>query len=83
MQDVLAMQGSQSLDHLNEYFPDGRLSYHAIGLLVLYNLLIQVSIVQVVHHDAQARSRVFKKGFFVTDDTCMAKNGKKQLLIYY
>ena len=56
MQDVLAVQGSQSLDHLNEYFPDGRLSYHAIGLLVLYNLLIQVSIVQVVHHDAQARS---------------------------
>jgi len=41
--------------------------------LVLQNFLIKVSIVEKVHHDAQARSLIFEKCFFVTDDAAMTK----------
>jgi len=67
------MQGSKCLDHLKEDLPDGRLLHFAVCLLVLQNLLVKVSIVEKVHHDAQARSWIFEECFFVTDDAAMTK----------
>ena len=53
MENVLAVQCSQSFAHFNEYFPDGRLSDHSLSFLILHNLLIQIAIVQIVHDNAQ------------------------------
>ena len=52
MHDVDGVQGLQSADDLNEQVPNLRLREHGLVRLMLHNLLVQVSIVCVLHHDA-------------------------------
>ena len=56
MQDVLAVKSSQSFAHFDENFPDCRFAHHSISLLVLDDFLVQISVIQIVHHDAKARA---------------------------
>lgn len=73
MQNIARMQGSKCLDHLEKDPPDDSFFHFAARLLVLDNLLVEVSIVEKVHHDAQTGSWILKKCFFVTDDAAVTK----------
>ena len=79
VQDVLAVECSQGFAHFDENFPDCRLADHPIGLLILDDFLVQIAVVEIVHHDAQARARILEKGLFVTDNARMAKGQKKSI----
>ena len=68
MQNILPVERIECLDHLNEDFPDERLVHLAVRLLILDNFLIEIAIVEELHHDAQAGSLILKKGLFVTDN---------------
>ena len=40
---------------------------------MLYNLLVQITVVQEIHHYAQARSLILEKGFLVPNDTSVGE----------
>ena len=84
MENILPMECIECLDHLNEDFPDERLVHLAVRLLILDNFLIEIAIVEELHHDAQAGSLILKKGLFVTDNALVTK-GKNEMVIneYY
>lgn len=52
MEDFHLMQGLEAANYLNEYFPDLILRNVLLLLLVLGDLLKQVSIVRVFHYNA-------------------------------
>ena len=55
MQNVSLVQSSESLYHLDEDDPDQRLIDLSAFFLILANFLVQVSIIEVVHDDTEAR----------------------------
>lgn len=71
------MERLKGLDHLNEDLPNRILVDLTVALLVLHDFLVQVTVVQEVHHDTETRSGVLEKGLFVTDDTAMSSGTKK------
>lgn len=68
MQNVAYVECFQCLDHLEYDFPNVTLINLAVAFLILDDFLVEITIVEIVHHDAEARSGIFKKCFFVTDD---------------
>ena len=51
MQNILPVERIECLDHLNEDFPDLGLVHLAVRLLILDNFLIEIAIVEELHHD--------------------------------
>ena len=79
MQNILSMECIECLDHLNEDFPDEWLVHLAVRLLILDNFLIEIAIVEELHHDAQAGSLILKKGLFVTDNALVTIDKKRMV----
>ena len=75
------MQCPQCFYHLYEDLPNDFLADLAAALLVLDDFLVEVTIVQEVHHDAEARGRVFEKCFFVTDNAPMPTQWKDRTIV--
>ena len=71
MQNVLVVKGVQCLHHLYEYSPDETFIHLAIGFLLLDDFLVKVSIIQVIHHNAEAGGVVLKECLLVTDNAVM------------
>ena len=63
------MKFFQSFDHFHENCPNFLLFDHLRHLLVFKDLLIEVSIVQEIHHETEAGSLILEKRLLVTDNT--------------
>ena len=71
MQDVPGMQSLECLDNLYKDEPDTLLVDVLLLFLMLDNLLVEISIVEKVHHQTETGRSVLKKGLFVTDYAIM------------
>ena len=78
MQNGLIVKGVQRLQHLYEYSPDETFINLSVGFLILDDFLVQVSVIEVIHYDAEARSVVLKECLFVTDNAVMTREERTQ-----
>ena len=79
MDKLAIVQGLQPVQHLDEIRPAGLLGYFCrFARLRCRNLLQQVPIVRVFHHDAKSRSAVLHKALFVGDDVRMPISGDEK-----
>ncbi len=62
------MQGLHSRSNLNEYRPNGLLIKESIVLLMMHDLLVEITIINVFHDDTQGRGGVFEERVLVSDD---------------
>lgn len=70
MEDLELVQSLETSDHLYEYSPDFFFLESGLVVLVVNNLLVQVSVVSVVHHYAEVLF-LFYERLLVTDDIGM------------
>ena len=75
------MQDVECSDHLDENGPDGWLINRLLLLLMFNNFLVEILIVRILHHQAETRSLIFKKGFFVTDNGFVIDRGQNADLV--
>lgn len=75
MENFEVVQGLQTFDHLNKNSPDVVLLELCFALLVIYNLLVEVSIISVVHYDAE-ELMVLQESVFVPNYIWVLNGGK-------
>lgn len=71
MHDFTGVKCSQATHNLDEYVPDLLLLDVGFSLLVGTDLLKHVSVIRVLHHEAQTARRLINKSFFVADHVWM------------
>ena len=81
MQDVSSVECLESLDYLDEDEPDALLVNVLLVFLMFDYLLVEVSIVEEVHHKAETGRGILKKGLFVTDYAIMTIKMRKEIKI--
>ena len=65
MQNFPIMQGFKSSNNLNKNIPNFLFFYVCFSLLVAANLLENVAIICILHHQAQTATSFINKSFFV------------------
>ena len=70
------MEGSQPSDNLNEYVPNFLLLYVGLSLLVTADFLEHVSVVRVLHHQAQAGRRLVNERLLEPDHVRLVNTGQ-------
>ena len=75
MQYLKVMESLQPLDHLDEHRPDFSLSEELALLLVLRNLLIEITIICELHYDAEGVGTLVEEGLFITHDVGVTDGG--------
>jgi hypothetical protein len=68
MHDLPHVESSQAPHNLNEDIPNFLLFYVCLPLLVVTDLLIEISIICKLHDQTQALTRIIDEGLFVTND---------------
>ena len=68
MQDLADVERAKSTDDLNENVPDLLLLDVGLPFLVVADLLEDVTIIGILHDEAQARGGLIDEGVFVADD---------------
>ena len=68
MHDVDRVEGLESTHDLDEQVPDLRLWKHSFVCLMLHDLLVQITIVRIFHHNAKRIVVFVYENLFVGDD---------------
>jgi len=68
MADIKIMQGFQTSNNLNEIVPNFFLCEICTGLLMIRNLLHEITAIGILHNQAETVRGILKESFLVADD---------------
>jgi hypothetical protein len=80
VQDAAGVQLLDALTHLDEVAPDDLLPHAAVGLLVLFDLVVDVAALRKLHHNVQVL--LFHKRVAVPHNVLVADGGQDPDFVY-
>ena len=81
MEDVVAVEDLESVEQVDQQFPDLYFGHHLLLVFEGVDLFAEVALAGQLHHDAEAVDVLVEKGLVVAGDVGGAQGGQQPHLV--
>ena len=81
MKDIIVVEQPQSMEQMNHYLPYLDLGHHLLLTFDAIDLFAKITLLGVLHYDAQTFNVFVEKCFIVANNVGRTKRGKQSYLI--